>query len=150
MTGTNHVLTGAGVALFISTPAVALPVAFVSHFILDALPHFGVAYDKVAGRRPKIFSYVTWTDAVIVCVLLVTAIVLHSWLALACMIAALSPDFVWIYKYVFREKFGSLPPSPKGPVSQFHKAIQQYERHWGLYIEIGFAIVLGAVIWNAK
>jgi hypothetical protein len=32
---------GAIIALAISQPLIALPLAFVSHFVLDALPHYG-------------------------------------------------------------------------------------------------------------
>jgi hypothetical protein len=40
MTLTNHLLTGAAIAKLLPSP-VAIPIAFASHFVLDALPHFG-------------------------------------------------------------------------------------------------------------
>ena len=39
---TNHVLSGALLGLTAPTPASAAARGFVSHFVLDALPHFGV------------------------------------------------------------------------------------------------------------
>ena len=44
MTATNHVLTGSVFALTTATALpwwVILPVAFLLHFVLDSLPHFG-------------------------------------------------------------------------------------------------------------
>ena len=38
---TNHMVTGAVIALVVKQPALALPLAFLSHFVLDALPHYG-------------------------------------------------------------------------------------------------------------
>lgn len=42
MIATNHALTGAAIAVVIKQPILAIPLAFVSHFICDAIPHFGV------------------------------------------------------------------------------------------------------------
>ena len=142
MTGTNHFLTGAAIGLSVTQPVIALPLAFLSHFVLDALPHFGVAYDENLKSRPKIFSRVTWVDAPIGAGLLLLAALTQPWLVPVCMVLALSPDFVWIYKFLVLEQSGKLPPTPKGPISQFHKDIQRYERSWGIYVEIVFAAVL--------
>lgn len=38
MLATNHYLTGVAVAGALGNPIAVLPAAFVSHFILDALP----------------------------------------------------------------------------------------------------------------
>ena len=148
MTGTNHFLAGASIGLYISNPVVAIPVAFMSHFALDALPHFGVAFDTRTKKRPPVFTRVIRADALISIVLLYFAITSLPLLATACMIAALSPDFVWVYKFTFKERFGKLPPSPKGPLSQLHKDIQRYERIWGLYVEIVVAALLGWFVWS--
>lgn len=146
MTGTNHFLAGATIGLSISAPVVALPLAFVSHFVLDALPHFGVEYDPKIKKRPNSFKYVVRLDVLLLSLILLLAISTQSWVVPACMLLALSPDFVWIYKYTVKEQFGKLPPSPKGRLSQFHKDIQRYERHWGIYVEVVFAAVLAAIV----
>jgi hypothetical protein len=150
MTGTNHFLTGASIGLYISNPVVAIPTAFVSHFVLDALPHFGSPWDHELGRRvkPKLFASVIRVDALIAGAVLLFFVTQQLWLPAICMFAALSPDFIWVYRYVFKEQFGKLPPGPKGRLSQFHKDIQQYERHWGLLIEIVFGGVLTLITWG--
>lgn len=40
MTATNHAVTGILVAVAIKQPALALPAAFLSHFIIDTIPHW--------------------------------------------------------------------------------------------------------------
>ncbi len=112
MTGTNHFLVGAGIGLTFSQPVAAIPLAFVSHFVLDALPHFGVEFDKKAGRRPTFFGVITKIDGLVALLLLYFAVVSQPWLVPICMIVALSPDFVWLYKFSIQEKFGKLPPAP--------------------------------------
>lgn len=39
---TNHVLTGALLGSVVARPAAAAGAGFLSHFVLDAVPHFGV------------------------------------------------------------------------------------------------------------
>ncbi len=41
MTGFNHAVTGALIAGAVGNPFLAIPLAFASHFVLDAIPHFG-------------------------------------------------------------------------------------------------------------
>ena len=48
MTATNHALSGALIGLAVMQPILALPLAFVSHFMLDAVPHFG--FDEHGGH----------------------------------------------------------------------------------------------------
>lgn len=146
MTGTNHFLAGASIGLYISNPIIAVPAAFMSHFAMDALPHFGVAFDPRTNKRPKIFSRVVRADALVSVLLFYFALTNLPALAVVCMIAALSPDFVWVYKFTFKEKFGKLPPAPKGKLSQIHKDIQKYERTWGLLVELAVAAVLACTV----
>ena len=63
MLSTPHLLVGAAIVHSIPNPAISLPAAFVSHFVLDAAPHWdgspqapfskkvvsGVAFDYIFG-----------------------------------------------------------------------------------------------------
>ena len=66
MTAPNHALTGALIGLTISNPALALPLAFLSHLVCDAIPHYDPAERNVAklfaSRR---FVYGLWLQATI-------------------------------------------------------------------------------------
>jgi len=57
-----HALTGGIIAYKISSPAVSLPLAFFSHFLLDLLPHWNPSLTKEKQKfhqiRPKIFFFV--------------------------------------------------------------------------------------------
>jgi len=53
MTITNHILAGAIIGAVIKEPALALPIAFASHFVMDALPHFGYEGNKGYGEALK-------------------------------------------------------------------------------------------------
>src|SRR6185312_15169785 len=46
MRAINHALTGSLIGLIIGEPAIAVPAAVASHFILDAIPH----YDEVPAK----------------------------------------------------------------------------------------------------
>lgn len=151
MTGTNHLLAGATIGLVTNSPLAAVSVAFISHFVMDALPHFGVEYDEELKKRPGIFRYVVSVDAVLAAFVLLLAIIYafnqSLWIVPISALVALSPDFVWVYRYVFLEEFGKKPPSPKKALTKFHKDIQRYERHWGIFVEAaffaGFILLIG-------
>ena len=64
----------------------------------------------------------------------------QPWLAAVCAVAAVSPDFVWIYREaVIRLKVSI---KPRNAFSRFHEQIQWGERPWGLIIEIVFAFAM--------
>jgi hypothetical protein len=42
MTGFNHGMAGAVIALTVKQPVLAVPLAFLSHFATDMIPHFGL------------------------------------------------------------------------------------------------------------
>jgi hypothetical protein len=64
MTATNHAITGAIIAVVIDKPVIALPLALLSHFAQDALPHFGYAghggYRE--GLKHRSLKYVMLAD----------------------------------------------------------------------------------------
>lgn len=146
MTTPNHVLTGAIIALTVKEPLLALPLAFVSHFALDMLPHFGM-YWQQRRKYPKLSKYSLLADGVTLLVILVI-----FWLSQApalvyvCGLVAMSPDFVWWYRFIILEKWGARPPLPMNRFNQWHSKIQIRESiKPGLFIEISAAIILTAV-----
>ncbi len=70
MTATAHALVGAAIAAKIQNPALALPIAFVSHFVFDKLPHWDPMTNHDKKTKKRIF-WETVTD-VILSYLLVT------------------------------------------------------------------------------
>lgn len=140
MTSTNHVMTGAVIALAVKQPALAIPLAFASHFVLDALPHFGIYEDDVIRRNKHwLFRTVISIDIPLMLALLVIipdlAYAKLAWgITFACMLAAISPDFVWVYRF-FRE-VRTQKWEPGGWFPRFHQAIQWFEQPVGLIVEL--------------
>jgi len=135
MTATNHSITAANIALITKTWWI-LPIAFLSHFVLDGLPHFGV---KNGTHNDKKFLAVYGTDFVLLCVLWLSVLLFgghYRYLLFAAMTAAAIPDIVWIYRLYLEFKKKPLPK--KNSLTRFHSAIQWGERTWGWMIELGW------------
>lgn len=138
MTATNHALSGAVIGLAISQPAIALPLALASHFVLDAIPHFGLANHVEREAKKPLFNWILRTDALLLAAVMIYLLFAGAgWLAFACLFLAGSPDFVWAYRYVFKEDFGRKPFPPMNAFSRFHSRIQ-----WSQTLTAGFAIEL--------
>lgn len=145
MTLTNHLLTGSLLAKLLPLP-IALPLAFLSHFVLDSLPHFGL---KNEAERKRLL----WLDYLVVSLDFLTALVVSAWLLrnnhatwLLAGLLAFSPDLMWIYRFIVQEKFGQRAPSIGGKFVKFHAGIQKYERNYGWVIEIVVALGLFTLV----
>lgn len=126
MTATNHAVTGAIVGLAVANPLLAIPLAFVSHFALDAIPHFdppGNADKRIATHD---FRKQLLLDA-LCCGALVLALFLtgvQNWLnAAICAFAAASPDLFWIPKFIRAQK-GQKQLPLRNPFLVLHSKVQ--------------------------
>lgn len=123
MTATNHALTGAVVALVIQEPILAIPLAFLSHFAVDYIPHFSFKDSDMFKRN---FNTLLISDA-LMCIFLVGLTYLfipEMWLVVSvCMFVATSPDLFWIYPRLYKEKIKGLPRND-GAFSAWHSGIQ--------------------------
>lgn len=136
MTATNHVLTGALIGLTIHQPVIAIVVALISHFVLDAVPHYG---DEDHVHRH--FKIVLICDMLLASGCLVVLFVLQpvNWqLAIVCGITAASPDLMWLPMWL--NELRRLPRKPYGFIKTFHKNIQLFERPTGAYVELVWAV----------
>jgi hypothetical protein len=139
MTASNHVVTGAVIAAVIDKPIIALPLAFISHFVLDALPHFG--WEK----RDRTFLFILAADMAIAASVLLSIMMLQllNWpLLVAAGIIASSPDLLWLYYLVYDLKGTQ---KAKGPFARFASKIQWSETTWGIIMETAW--FLGGVIF---
>jgi hypothetical protein len=147
MTATNHALTGALIGLAVHNPWVALPAAFLSHFVCDMIPHFGPSKDWLTTRP---FRYYLLIDALL-CLLLV-ALLFRSdtanWLqAAACAFLATSPDLLWIRKFIAGNRKHSFKESR---LESLLARIQWFEKPSGAFVELvwaaGCIVLLTALI----
>lgn len=136
MTATNHTLSGALLGAFLPLP-IAIPAAIASHFILDAIPHFG----KVDQKKNLMFLYkvAIVSDGLFMIALMVTIIVFHKWAMLACGFLAYFPDLSLVHYYFANNR--SLQIEAKNAFMRFHLGIQ-YERPWGIIIEVLVALAM--------
>lgn len=154
MTATNHAITGALVATLVKEPLLAISIALAMHFAMDALPHFGLntqnIKDILERNSQKLFKRVLVVDIIIASVLLIVIPVILAgsfewWLVLASMIACMSPDLVWGYRFYYeiREQM----ERPQSQFSKFHNWIQWSETPRGIIVElIWFVSVLGLLL----
>lgn len=137
MTGFNHTLAGCIVAVVVPAPLTPF-VACLSHFLLDATPHF--------GRHKKIYPYTNafkWLliiDAILCFSALGFSIWLFPhlwWLMIICSAASTLPDFMWLLK--LSDKFKWL----RG-FFRFASWIQWGERPYGWIYEL---VYTGFFVW---
>ncbi len=139
MTATNHALTGAAIALAVKQPALAIPLAFISHFALDAIPHFGVPPGQFVFK--KYFKIVA-IDLSIAAILALTLLIIsknHFWLVLSCIAVSAGPDGVW---WFYRKKLEDNDKQGIDPLNRFHWWIQWMERPWGIWVEIAWFLLI--------
>lgn len=139
MTGLNHALTGAAIALAIRQPIIAPIVAFLSHFVLDVLPHFGGTPAYHYGHRW--FGYIMGADAFItgVAVLTICLIAPHyAILIMLCVLCAVLPDILLFHYYTHNR--------PNTWFHRWHLKIQWFERPSGALVEASYAIFISIII----
>ena len=91
MTATNHALTGAIIGLTAVNPLPAVLLAFVSHYFLDIMPHFGLPEKNETKLKSVWFRNYLLVEASL-CFLIVLTLFLrqptHWWLGALCAFAA--------------------------------------------------------------
>lgn len=144
MTASNHVVAGAVIAAAVPQAAIALPLAFVSHFIMDALPHYGDNDNHSWLNRH--FKYVLGVDLFLTVAFLVGLLVIQpaNWILLVLAgLVAVSPDILWLPYFLADLKHEQKEHSK---LAKLLKWIQWGERPWGIYIEGAVLIGLFAVL----
>lgn len=143
MRAINHALTGAVIGIVTANPIVAMPTAFASHFVLDAIPHHNSKDGDMNNPR---FEVMLVIDGVLC---LALAVVLAVWrpahwpLAIIGAFLAMSPDFMWVPKYL-RARRQQQQVAPHG-ITKFHSKIQWFQRPIGGYVELAWFMV---AIWT--
>lgn len=148
MRAINHALTGAVIGLTVSSPAFAVPLAVASHFICDALPHYGASKEASATLRSKTFAASLVIDAGLCFLLVVLLAVMHqsSWLlASVCAFAAAAPDLAWVPGYLRVHRGAAFAEHPNR-LMRFAKAIQWFERPSGAIVEIAWFAVFSTIV----
>jgi hypothetical protein len=143
MTGFNHAASGGLIGRFLPLP-IAIPLAFISHFALDSLPHYGIPHSKRdRSLRWRIFSI---ADFIATVGLAALAISWHKYAMLACGFVACSPDFFWVARVIKTKSFDLSKNRSK--FTKWHVKIQRLERPWGIWLEMPLSVVLFYFVWH--
>ena len=148
MTGTNHGMTGAVIALVVKEPFLAIPLSYASHYACDAIPHYGLV---VGGELfDKKFNYTLLADfmtALVIMVILGAKFPSQKWVIWSCMVAAASPDLMWAYYNLYIEKIQHKKPH-LGIIARFHTWIQWYQKPKGRFVEMTWFLMMGLIIFK--
>lgn len=147
MRAINHALTGAVIGFAIGEPLLAVPVAVASHYVCDAIPHFGLNLPMAQELGGKLFRNLLYLDVVLCFGLVVILAVLqpqHWLLAAVCAFAAAAPDLLSINRYraVLRHR-----PWQGNAYSRFAHNIQWFERPVGAVVEVAWFAAAIALLW---
>ena len=143
MRAINHALTGAVIGIVSANAIVVIPASFASHFVLDAIPHHNSKNGDMTSRKFAVMLYVDGLLCVVLAVVLAIWQPAHWPLAIIGAFLAMSPDFMWVPKYL-RAKRQQPPIAPRG-ITKFHAKIQWFQRPIGGYVEVAWFM---SAIWT--
>ena len=140
MRAINHALTGTLIGLTIGEPLIAVPVAFVSHYVCDAIPHYGSSLTGDKELKSRLFRQLLYADAFL-CVGFVAVLAVlrptHWWLAAVCAFVAAAPDLASFNRY---RRIISHKAWRPGKYFAFASGIQWFERPIGAVVEVAWFI----------
>lgn len=146
MTATSHAILGTVIAAKIGNPALAIPIAIVSHLAADAIPHWDVATNR--GKKDiKKLVFDLFADVLLSFIL---SFVILSLLfpntslsyAFLVIIAAQLLDWITGPYYLFDYLLNIHPP----PFSWFYglqkKFDHKLDKPWGIITQVGVVILV--------
>jgi hypothetical protein len=155
VTAPNHALTGALIGLSVANPVLALPLAFLSHLVQDAVPHYDPAEADMAKRiSARSFVYQQLVLGGALCVLLVAVLAIiqpaHWFLASVCAFLATSADMFWIPRFMHVQRTGKdLPPT--NWFLRLHSALQWKTGPNFFWVEVvwflAFCTIIATHLW---
>ena len=154
MTAPNHALTGAVIGLSVTNPVLACILAFISHFICDAIPHYDPpGSDSVAIMTSKGFITKLLVAGAGLCALIVFILFLrqpHNWLlAAVCAFLATAPDLFWLPRYLHVKRTGTdINLKRSNLFWRLHAAIQWKTSPSLWKLEAIYAIVVTILLWQ--
>lgn len=140
MTATNHAITGATIGLLVANPLLALPAAFLSHYVCDGIPHFDPPGDNNKWLKSNAFKRYLMFDAFLCLVLvaIIFSIRPHDWFVVCvCAFLATSPDLFWINRYIKLRKHKKWRPSL---ISKIGAKVQWYTGPLGAIVELTWLV----------
>ncbi|MCA9324803.1 hypothetical protein KDA23_01900 [Candidatus Saccharibacteria bacterium] len=147
MTLPNHAMTGALIGLTVSNPAGAVIGAFLSHFLLDVIPHYDVPGETNETRiDSRLFQNVQIVGGGLLCGLIILALLFtrpNAWLlGSICAAVAVLPDALSAPRYFSVKRHGK-DIRDNWWFWKFHDQIQWRAAPRYAWIELVWAILFG-------
>jgi hypothetical protein len=147
MTWLNHAATGALIAVAANKPAIALPATLLSHFVIDMLPHWDFKY-KGGLKQMQAGRLLDLNLAMLFLVVIMLVIHKSPGLILACGLLAILPDAIFLPYFVTGKTNDKYKLDILNKFRDFSLAIQKMETHWGLFVEIGWFLLMTLLIFE--
>jgi hypothetical protein len=132
---TVHTLTGALIALSVKDPLLAVPLAFISHFVLDSTPHFGIDGLDFKTPKGKVVGVADCFGALVAWLILITLFPAQWLLVSIGVFFACLPDLLYLPDIFF-----NFVPSKK--LLRFHSRIQWSQTPTGTITDATWASVV--------
>lgn len=140
MVGVNHVATGVLVAVAIDKPVLALALAFLSHFVIDAIPHWNYKIANNPAYR-QLAMAMDLTFSLSLLMILSVSLDASTRLVIACGFLALLPDAMWLPHILQGKKAPKNRNNPLHWLRKFHGWLQWSETSKGAYIEVAWFVI---------
>jgi hypothetical protein len=147
VTITNHVVTGALVAVAINRPWLSLPAALLSHFAVDIIPH----WDYKLPGSPRIRQAAILIDltlALYLLLVLALSVDASRRLLIAGGFLGILPDIMWLPHILYGRFSPNDRPTLLHLLRRFHVKIQWNETAWGKYVEIAWLVAMLILIFR--
>lgn len=135
---TAHTLTGALIALAVKDPALAAPLAFTSHFVLDSMPHFGIKGLDFKTPKGRLVGILDCTGALVAWLVMMAVFPGHWFLVSVGVFFACLPDLLYLPDIFLNKIIGK-------KLRIFHSRIQWGESPAGTVVDVIWA---GVVIYS--
>lgn len=148
MLSTPHLLVGAAIVKAIPNPAISLPLAFLSHFALDSVPHWDGSPKAPFNNKTKIGIIIDYAFGLTLLYLLTYGLDNQALLLLGGFLGTL-PDFILGgYKHmatIFSQYYFIRVPN------EFHMSIQRNIRFWpGLIVSSTTSLISILILLAGK
>lgn len=141
------------IAITVKRPELAIPLAFVSHFVQDAIPHWDYGTSRPGGRLlSKKFNRLLAADfllALIAMAFFAGVFPELMWIIWISMFAAAAPDLMWAYYYIYINKIKKRKIEFNW-LARFHSGIEWSETPKGLIVEVVWFFMVGFIILKLR
>lgn len=140
---TCHLLAGAAVASRISNPFLALPLAILSHYFLDSLPHVEYPIKNIQGNQWKksFFDFLSIFLDILFGIMLINLLSGNNLIIFAAAFLAASPDVITLLgKFLFKNKLIILHQKFHIALNNIGERNKKIPKSWGILTQIIIAL----------